>query len=646
LKQPTIKSKKKPTITKNTLYRYHPDTYEELHSKENFNAVEDVDAFKQKLLNSLKEDIANNGKAVISIDTETKAYNVSIDKLPPTIIRRFVKKRPQDVPFCISISNGIEAWAISGIENIVKLKDILEDPTIDKIIANAKFDMHMLANIDVFIAGFIWDPIVMCKLTNENRNSFSIEDMAMEYDADSNKWSIMKDIWLRENKCTDWSLVPKILMKDYACSDAFYEYLIYKDEAEILKNEDLMNLYCEEERLIKTLFRIERNGFKIDKEYVKELERGFEIDIENTMEAIFKQAGQVFNINSTKQLYEVLLKIGVDKKDIPFTAKKNPSLDKKVLDSLSEKYDIAHNIVSLRKLEKLYNTYAVNLSKQLQYGRVHCSFNQTEARTGRMSSSNINLQNIPKKDTRIRRAFIAEDEYVLFFWDYDQIEYKLFAHYCKDPWLIESIKKGWDVHRATAAAIFQAEYDEVTDEQRDIGKTLNFALIYGMGTPALASSLKINNSLAENFKYEYFKKMPNAKRFINTVQEVGKTRGYVKNYFNRRRRLGPSEVYKAVNSIIQGAAADVIKQKMNLVDEYLLNYKSRLVSVVHDELIGELHKSEVDTVIKDIITLMTDYNNFRVPITIGCQFSMSNWAEKVDYDINKSFISQIEEASY
>ena len=241
------------------------------------------------------------------------------------------------------------------------------------------------------------------------------------------------------------------------------------------------------------------------------------------------------------------------------------------------------------------------------------------------------LQTLPKKDTSIRRAFIPSDEYELWMMDLDQIEYRLFAHYSKAEGLIQAIINGKDIHRATAAIIYNVPYDEVTDEQRSKAKTVNFSLIYGQGDQALADSLKMTVGDAVRFKNRYFANIPEAKPFIDAVERVTRTRGYIVNFYGRRRRLKSDEVYKAPNALIQGCAADYIKHKMVRIYKYLKmnNYKTRMLLVVHDELIFEVHKDEKHLIPK-LRWLLSDFETFRVPITAGVEKGNPSWGQKIE----------------
>jgi DNA polymerase-1 len=390
----------------------------------------------------------------------------------------------------------------------------------------------------------------------------------------------------------------------------------------------------------------------------------------------------MFNINSGKQLFDVLMSLGVNKSWISFTDKGNPTLDKDALERLADKHEVAivKNILEFRKYEKLLGTYAVGIYDQKDSDDVvHCGINQTEATTGRMSITKPALQTLPKKDKRIRRVFVPDPDYDLYFMDLDQVEYRLFAHYAKIPSLIEAIKNGHDVHAATAAMIFHVELDkllqglhdfevfenrrkEVMDRKKTLtdvdeiskcndeiakfsemiealqryvdmrgkGKTINFALIYGVGIDHLSDLLKCTVTEATNLKVNYFSQLPEAKTFIATVHQVIKTRGFVKNFYGRRRRLDSNDCYKAPNALIQGCAADYIKDKLVSMFKYLMYHqlRTRLLLPVHDEIIVSSHKQEQEH-IPVLRWLLSDFTSFRCPITAGIEKGNPSWGQKV-----------------
>ena len=627
LKIASIKKKKQPVIKAGYSYHYDPATYNELHKVPNWHYVYNT----KELVDNLR------GKVnILVLDTETKSLGCSTKEVPPGVVRRYVKKKAQDVPFGISLSDGIDSWYTES--DFLALKELIEDPRIDKELHNAKFDYHQLMNLGMEIKGKIWDSLVILKLLNENLDSYALKDLAQRnIDKEANKWEIMKDNWLRDNKTTDWTKVPKELMGDYGAGDTWWVSRLLFGKRELLKEYNLEQLYDTESKLIYVLARMERRGFMVDRPYLETLVPAFEADIDAAKNNLYAKVGNIFNANSSQQLYKIFLEQGVDKSAIAMSEAGNPVLDKFAMEALAEQYPIANEILEVRRTEKLLGTYIVGVLTMLDYeDRVHGNWNQTEATTGRMSATEPNLQNLPKKDKRIRSAYIPRPGFILMFFDLDQVEYRLFAHYSRAQGLIAAIKAGKDVHTATAALIFHIPYDKVTEEQRSTAKTMNFALIYGQGDAHTARSLKLDIDEARCFKRGYFADIPEAKPFLATVEDNIKRKGYVRNFFGRRRHLSKDEAYKGPNALIQGCAADFIKRQMVSVDNYLVDndYESGLVNIVHDELILEVKIEEVEIVAPKIKELIDDYTTFRVPITCGCEFSLLSWGKKLDYDLS------------
>ena len=274
----------------------------------------------------------------------------------------------------------------------------------------------------------------------------------------------MVDSYKTLNKVTDYRQIPRDLLTQYGGADVWNCYLEFVADYEVLERDDLIELYDKECELMVALYAMERFGFATDSEYEGPLKEELQQLTDEAEKAIYDEAGRMFNINSGKQLYDVLMTLGVNQGWIPSTAKGNPQLNKDVLNTLATKYNvnIVKNILEFRKYEKLLTTYAVGIYDQKDAEtRVHGNINQTEATTGRMSITKPALQTLPKKDKRIRRAFVPSDDYELWFMDLDQIEYRLFAHYAKIPSLLEAIDNGHDVHAATASMLFNTRLDEM-----------------------------------------------------------------------------------------------------------------------------------------------------------------------------------------
>ncbi len=529
--------------------------------------------------------------------------------------------------------------------------------------------MHMFANAGLRIVGRLHDTVVLSKLANENRKSFQLRDLAARLPGGIVKFEFMVDSYKTLNKVTDYRQIPRELLTQYGGADVWNCYLEFITDYEKLEKDELVELYDKECELMVALYAMERFGFATDSEYEGPLKADLQKLTDDAEKAIYDEAGKMFNINSGKQLYEVLMGLGVNRGWIPTTAKGNPQLDKDVLNTLATKYhiNIVKNILEFRKYEKLLTTYAIGIYDQKDAEtRVHGNINQTEATTGRMSITKPALQTLPKKDKRIRRAFIPPEDFELWFMDLDQIEYRLFAHYAKIPSLLSAIENGYDVHAATAAMIFHVAVDEFLHniheheelgikrkamseagedtteidvlieslqkyvDMRGKGKTINFALIYGVGIDHLSELLDCSTTEATNLKAIYFSQMPEARTFIATVHQVIKMRGFVKNFYGRRRRLDPDDCYKAPNALIQGCAADYIKAKLVDMYKYIQYHglKTQLILIVHDEIVLAVHKDEQEH-IPVFRWLLSDFASFRCPITAGAEKGAPSWGQKL-----------------
>lgn len=644
----TIQPKKKPVIQKGNGYSYNPETFAKEHIYKNFIEVQDP----QELL-SLVKPFEFMERKFITFDTETHPFFSDSHLVPKNVVRRWVgtgkTATPQDYPFCISICDGKNAYTIydsveNGFRKFKQLAPLFEDPSIEKIAHNTKFDMHMFANAGLKIIGKLHDTVVLSKLADENRTSFQLRDLAARKKGGIVKFEFMVDAYKQINKVKDYRHIPRELLTQYANADVWNCFLTFITEYEKIMADDLVALYENEMELMIALYAMERYGMKTDLSYEQPLKESLQTMTDEAEKAIYDEAGYMFNINSGKQLYDVLMKLGVSDTLIGRTEKGNPKLDKDALNTLAEVHNVSivKKILEFRKCEKLLNTYAIGIYEQIDsVGKAHGSINQTEATTGRMSITKPALQTLPKRDKRIRKMFIPEDSYKMYFMDLDQVEYRLFAHYAKIPSLLEQIANGYDVHAATAATLFGMDLEELVkkvhegdDEAtaaRSRAKTLNFALIYGMGNQALANDLKVSLTEATDIKARYFSTMPEARVFINTVYQVIKMRGFVKNFYGRRRRLDSDDCYKAPNALIQGCAADYIKHKVVNIYKFLMHneMKTRLINIVHDELVIEMHEDETEYA-STLRWLLSDFKTFRCPITAGVEYGNPSWGQKVE----------------
>lgn len=632
----TIQPKKAPVIKKGNGMHYDPATFYKEHHVDFFYTAKSA----QEILDSI-EPFELMGKKFITFDTETTWYYKNSHDVPANVVRRWVgtgsKASPQDFPFCVSICDGKRAYTLyDSIENdfaeMRKLAPLFGDETVCKVAHNLKFDRHMLQNAGVPFAGEWHDTVTVAKLVNENRPSFRLRDLVKWKHRNITKFEDMVDTYKQMNKISDYSMIPRELLSEYANADVWNCFLVFEDEYPKLFEQELIELYNNECQLSVVLYDMERNGMKVNLGYEDELVGELRTLCEESEQAIYDEAGCMFNINSGKQLYDVLMKLGVNPSLIGKTDKGNPKLDKNALADLADNHGVSlvQKILEYRKNDKLLNTYAIGIYSQHDAdARVHGGINGNEAVTGRMSITKPALQTLPKKDKRIRKMFIPEDNYLLAFMDLDQVEYRLFAHYAKATALIDAIKNGYDVHLATAATIYRKPMEEVTPDERQRAKTINFSLIYGQGDEASARAFGTSVTEARDIKANYFAHIPEARPFIRTVHAVVEGRGYVKNFYGRRRRLKTEEAYKAPNALIQGCAADYIKHKLVGMYKYIKYYNLdiKLINIVHDEVVIECNKS-CEEHLPVLRWLLSDFETFRVPITAGVEIGQPSWGEK------------------
>lgn len=647
---PVIQSKHMPTITTRGTVFYNEENFHE-HEYANFHECYSAD----EMISLTKPFYVPEypDRKFLTFDTETFSTGINDNSLPQNVVRRWVgsgkKANPQDLPFCLSISDGDYSYVLyddlnNRYASIKKFCAWLSEQNWDLVAHNVKFDMHMLQNAGIILKGHLHDTVVLSKLADNDRFSYRLVDMVKQYGI--TEFEYMVDAYKKQHKIVDYRGIPKRLMTQYTCADTYNAAALFKNEVASVAMQEMLPLYNQEMEDTVVFYDMERIGMKIDPTYEKPIKGLLETQASEAESAIYEETGYMFNINSSAQLYQAMCSLG-HQKLIPIKEETgNPILDKGVLATLEDEgVTIVEKILSYRKAEKLLSTYAYGLYDQRDANnRVHCNINQTEARTGRTSITKPALQTLPKRgDKRIRKAFVPAEGARLLFMDLDQVEYRLFAHYAKAEELIEMIKKGYDVHAACAALIFKKDIKDVTEAERDKAKTLNFALIYGQGIKRTAKSLKLTMDEARTFKSLYFKAIPEAKPFLNNVTKLVELRGYMINWYGRHCSVPKKEAYKGANYLIQGCAADYAKSKMIRLYKFLKsnNCKSRLLNFVHDELVIELWPED-EHLIPQMRACFSDFTTFRVPITAGCDFGALSWGEKEGYEVGTATLTEEE----
>jgi len=529
-----------------------------------------------------------------------------------------------------------------GIEPVLEaLKPWLESDEYKKVGQNLKYDMHVLANYDVAIGG-ITDDTLLASYVIESDKSHDMDSLAKRHlGLDTIPYTA---ICGKGAKQIGFNEVALEQASEYAAEDADITLRLQQFfEKQLAKEDKLAALYKTIELpAMHVLFEMERNGVLIDDfllaQHSEELGRRL-AELEKEVHAL---AGQPFNLNSPKQLGELLfgkLELPVVKK----TATGQPSTDEEVLQKLAEDYPLPKLLLDYRSLAKLKSTYTDKLPLMVnrRTGRVHTSFSQAVAVTGRLASSDPNLQNIPIRTAegrRIRAAFIAPKGHRIVSADYSQIELRIMAHLSGDKGLLKAFAEGEDVHRATAAEIFGVTPIEVSSDQRRYAKVINFGLIYGMSAHGLAKNLDIERSAAANYIDRYFARYPGVADYMARTRAEAADKGYVETVFGRRlhlpdihaRQAGRRQAAEraAINAPMQGTAADLIKMAMVAVSDWLRDevLKSKLILQVHDELVLEVPDDELSLVREQLPKLMAGVAKLSVPLVAEVGDG-ANWDE-------------------
>ena len=519
-----------------------------------------------------------------------------------------------------------------------KLQPIFADKKIAKIGHNLKFDSEMLINQGLEVNNLAFDTMIASYVLNPGSRAHSLDNLA--FTELGHQMISFAD--LTNNKKLPITQVPLPKLAEYSCEDADYTWRLYELLSKKLEKEKFVKLFEEIEMpLIPALIAMEQDGIKINAEYLKTFSKKIQKQIDSVSAKIFKLAGSEFNISSPMQLKEILF----DKLQISTAGigriKTGFSTDAASLEKLKGRHKIIDLISDYRELSKLKNTYIDALPQLIEKstGRVHTSFNQTITATGRLSSSEPNLQNIPIKTAlgrEVRKAFIAEKGYKLLAADYSQIELRIVASLANDQNMIKAFKEGQDIHTITAAKIHGLKPEEVTKEIRRSAKEINFGIMYGMGASGVAQRTKITRDEAQDFIDKYFLAFPNIKKYIEETKEYAKDKGYVETMFGRRRYLpdihsgvpniAAAAERMAINMPIQGTAADLIKMAMIKIHSKLsqISPKSRMILQVHDELVFEVPEKETQKVADFVKKEMEDVYRFKCPIKVDVEVG-DNW---------------------
>ncbi len=544
-------------------------------------------------------------------------------------------KVADNIPYYIDFSeNNIDVF-------INTFKKYFESEDIKKYGHMMKVDIVGLLRLDIHINGVKFDTMIGEYILDPAQSSYSVNKIAMKYlNISCKEEEELLGKGKHKKTYGDLSIETRA---EYISTILDLVYKVKELIKEKIKELEMDCLYYEVELpLVEVLADMEHTGFKVDLEVLEQLGEEFESKINSLTDDIYKLAGQEFNINSPKQLGEVLF----DKLNLPVIkrTKTGYSTDAEVLDKLRGQHEIIEKILKYRQLVKLKTTYIDGLMNLLdkKTHKIHSSFNQTVTNTGRISSTEPNLQNIPIKTEegrKIRKAFVPKSkDYVLVDGDYSQIELRVLAHLSKDPKLIEAFFRDEDIHTKTASEIFNIPKDEVTPAMRNKAKAVNFGIIYGISDYGLSRDLNIPRKEAKEYIDNYLENYKMVSKYMEDIIEIGKKKGYVKTILNRRRYVPELKSKNfnvrsfgeriAMNTPIQGSAADIIKVAMVKIYKELRNrnLRSKLILQVHDELIIETHKDELDEVKQLMKDTMENAIKLDVPLKVEIGIG-DNWYE-------------------
>ncbi len=565
------------------------------------------------------------GAELTALDTET----TSLDEMCAEIVGISFSVEPGHAAY-IPVAHRYPGAPeqLNREEVLAKLKPWLQDATRRKLGQHIKYDRHVFANHGIAVQGYAHDTMLQSYVL-EVHLPHGLSSLAQRHLGRSG--ITFEDLCGKGASQISFDQVDIAKAAEYAAEDSEQTLDVHRVLwPQIEANDKLKFIYALEIASSETLYRIERNGVLIDAATLARQSHELGQRILQLETEAYEIAGQPFNLSSPKQLGEIFF----DKLGMPVvkkTATGARSTDEEVLEKLAEDYPLPAKLLEHRGLAKLKGTYTDKLAQLAnpRTGRVHTHYAQAVAVTGRLSSNDPNLQNIPirtPEGRRVREAFVAPAGSVIASADYSQIELRIMAHISDDAALLKAFHDGLDVHRATAAEVFGVAVDQVTSEQRRYAKVINFGLIYGMSAYGLARNLGIDNTAAKNYIQRYFERYPGVKQYMESTRERAKRQGYVETVFGRRLQLAGIQSAKgaqlagleraAINAPMQGTAADLIKLSMNAVQQVLdaQQRETKMIMQVHDELVFEVPQSEVDWVRTEIPRLMAAVADLKVPL--------------------------------
>jgi DNA polymerase-1 len=577
---------------------------------------------------------------LIAVDTETTSVN-------------YMEAELVGVSFCIE--PGAAAYVpvahdypdaptqLSRDYVLSALKPILESETIIKVGQHIKYDKNVLAHYDITLNGIGFDTMLESYVLNSTAQRHDMDSLALAYLG--HKTIHFEEIAGKGAKQLTFNQIGLEEAGPYAAEDADITMRLHQAIWAKLENEPKLKalLVDVEVPVACVLSRMEQQGVLIESQRLRQQSQDLATRIAELEKEVHEEAGEVFNLGSPKQLQHILF----EKMSLPVikkTPKGAPSTSEEVLQELALEFPLPKKLMEYRGLTKLKNTYTDKLPKMINHrtGRVHTSYHQAITATGRLSSTDPNLQNIPirnEEGRKVRQAFVPREGYKIVAADYSQIELRIMAHLSGDEGLLDAFAHGRDIHNATAAEVFGVTLDEVTTEQRRSAKAINFGLIYGMSAFGLAKQLNIPRHEAQKYMDLYFERYPGVLEYMDSTREGAKEKGYVETVFGRRlylpdikasngaRRKGAERA--AINAPMQGTAADIIKMAMIKVDDWITSLESDdvlMMMQVHDELVFEIREEHLEEQVKNIVSLMEQAAVLNVPLVVEAGVG-DNWDE-------------------
>ena len=568
---------------------------------------------------AIKETVDDFSVEYTLVNNDNKKEVISeLEKSKRVAIKVYLEK---DVIKGVAVSNGKNYYFNS--EYLDDLKQIIENNDIKKVGYDVKSDIRVLMENGFKPKGLEYD-VMLASYVKDPSRKHDLAPQALDY---------LNHIMTNSDN---------VDFEKFACDEAETIFKLYEVWQKELSEEEQKLVKDIEIPVTVVLAKMENNGVAIDVEYLNELSSYMTEKLAELEDLIYQLAGEPFNINSPKQVAEVLF----DKLELKSKKKKSRSTSAEVLEELAQEYEICEYILEHRKFAKLKSTYTDSLPTLISKrdGRIHTTYNQALTVTGRLSSSNPNLQNIPirsEEGNKIRGAFCAKDKenYMILSADYSQIELRLLAHVSEDEHLIHAFTSGIDVHTMTASKVFGVPVEEVTKDMRRKAKAVNFGIVYGQSRYGLAKSLGITNTEAQEFIDKYFETYPKVKEYMDSKVQFVNEHGYVETIFGRKRYLtaelmSPNYQIRefaqraAINQPLQGTAADLIKMAMIQVEKELeeKQLKTKMIMQVHDELIFELPKEELETVKELVLRCMQEVYPLKVPLDVDANYGVS-WKE-------------------